>query len=127
MAIKQFMWRGKTEDDLKQLGLREFTALVPARQRRSLQRGFTEYQKSLIKRLETGDNNVKTHCRDMIIIPLMLGKLIRVYNGKEFVPVTVTAEMLGHYLGEFSHTRKFVTHSSAGVGATRSSRAVSAR
>lgn len=127
MAIKQFMWRGKTEDELKQLGLREFTVLVTARQRRSLQRGFTEYQKSLVKRLEAGKNNVKTHCRDMIIIPLMLGKLIRVYNGKEYVPVTITAEMLGHYLGEFSHTRKFVTHSSAGVGATRSSRAVSAR
>lgn len=121
------MWRGKTEDELKQLGLHEFAALASARQRRSLQRGFTVYQKSLIKRLESGENNIKTHCRDMIIIPLMLDKLIRVYNGKEFIPLTITVEMLGHYLGEFSHTRKFVTHSSAGVGATRSSRAVSAR
>jgi len=57
----------------------------------------------------------------------MLGSIIRIYNGKEYFPVTITGEMLGHYLGEFSMTRKSVTHSAAGIGATRSSKAVSAR
>ena len=63
----------------------------------------------------------------MIITPQMLDKSIKIYNGKEFVPLTITLEMLGHYLGEFSHSRKSVAHSAAGVGATRSSKAISAR
>lgn len=124
---KEFKWKGKTEEELKQMDLKEFMALIPARQRRSLERGFTDAQKSLIKCVQAGDKNIKTHCRNMIILPSMIGMIIRVYNGKDFVPVTITTEMLGYYFGEFAHTRKPVTHSSAGVGATRSSKAISAR
>ncbi|MBS3126761.1 30S ribosomal protein S19 [Candidatus Woesearchaeota archaeon] len=124
---KVFTWRGKTEQELKQLDLKMFMGLVPARQRRSLKRGFTEQQQILLKRIEVDDKNIKTHCRNMIIIPQFIGKNIRIYNGKEFIPLTITAEMLGHYLGEFAHTRKSVTHSAAGIGATRSSKSVSAR
>lgn len=124
---KQLTWRGKTEEDIQKMDLKLFMALAPSRQRRSLKRGFTEQQKKLLKRVERGDKNIKTHCRDMIIIPSMLGMMLRVYNGKEFFPITITPEMLGHYLGEFSHSRKVVTHGTAGVGATRSSKAISAR
>ena len=124
---KEFTWKGKSEDAAAKLDLKEFMALIPSRQRRSLKRGFTEAQKALMVRIEAGENNVKTHCRDMIIVPQMVGKTLRVYNGKEYLPVMVTAQMLGHYLGEFSHTRKGVAHSAAGIGATRSSKAVSAR
>jgi len=124
---KIFTWRGRTEEDIKVMELKEFMDLIPARQRRSLKRGFTEAQQKLVKNLETGARNIKTHCRNMVIIPLMLGQTIKVHNGKEFVPVEVTVEMLGHLLGEFSHSRKMVSHSSAGVGATRSSKAISAR
>lgn len=127
MAKKIFTWKGKTEEELKQLEMKEFLELIPARQRRSLKRGLTDAQKRLMKRVQNGDANIKTHCRNMIIVPEMLGMTIRVYNGKEFVPITFTAEMLGHYFGEFAHTRKSVSHSSAGVGATRSSKAISAR
>ena len=124
---KEFTWKGKSEDAAAKLDLKEFMTLIPSRQRRSLKRGFTEAQKALMVRVEAGENNVKTHCRDMIIVPQMVGKTLRVYNGKEYLPVMVTAQMLGHYLGEFSHTRKGVAHSAAGIGATRSSKAVSAR
>ena len=124
---KEFTWKGKSEDEAAKLGLQEFMALIPSRQRRSLKRGLTEEQKALMKRVDAGENNVKTHCRDMVIVPQMVGKTLRVYNGKEYLPVMITAQMLGHYLGEFSHTRKGVTHSAAGIGATRSSKAVSAR
>jgi small subunit ribosomal protein S19 len=127
MAVKEFKWRGKNEEEIKQLDLPGFMELVSSRLRRSLKRGFTDQQKLLLKRVNAGDSNIKTHCRNMIILPKMVGMMIRVYNGKEFVPVTITVEMLGHYLGEFSHSRKLVSHSSAGVGATRSSKAVSAR
>ncbi|PIN73443.1 30S ribosomal protein S19 [Candidatus Woesearchaeota archaeon CG10_big_fil_rev_8_21_14_0_10_45_16] len=124
---KELMWKGKSEADVKQIDMKEFMKLIPSRSRRSLQRGLTDQQKALMQYLEAGANNMKTHARNMVITPLMLGKTIRVYNGKDFVPVTCTLEMLGHCLGEFSHTRKAVTHSSAGIGATRSSKSVSAR
>ncbi len=124
---KEFTWRGKSEEEIKKLSLKEFSLLVPARQRRTLERGFTVFQKRLLKRLEAGENNVKTHCRDLIILPLMVGKTLRIYNGKEYFSVIIAADMIGHYLGEFSHTRKNVTHSAAGIGATRSSKSVSAR
>jgi len=63
----------------------------------------------------------------MIVLPEMLGKLIRVYNGKEYVPVAIEPEMLGHRLGEFTQTRKKVTHSAPGIGATKSSASLSVR
>jgi small subunit ribosomal protein S19 len=124
---KELTWHGKSEQEVKEMDIKEFMKLVPTRQRRSLKRGFTDAQKALMKLIEADNKNIKTHCRDLVIMPIMLGKMIKVYNGKDFFPVTVTLEMLGHYLGEFSQTRKSVTHSSAGVGATRSSKAVSAR
>ena len=66
MAVKQFTWQGKTEDEIKQLDLESFIKLVPSRQRRSLKRGFTPAQKSLVKRLEvSGSDNIKTHCRNI--------------------------------------------------------------
>jgi len=124
---KELTWKGKLEEDAAKLDLQEFMKLVPARQRRSLKRGFTEAQKALMMRIEAGENNVKTHCRDMIVLPVMVGKTLRIYNGKEYLPTIIVASMLGHYLGEFSPTRKGVAHSAAGIGATRSSKAVSAR
>ncbi len=124
---KEFTWRGKSEEEIKKLNLKEFSLLVPARQRRTLERGFTLFQKKFLKRLEAGENNVKTHCRDLIILPIMVGKTVRIYNGKEYFSVLIAPDMIGHYLGEFSHTRKNVTHSAAGIGATRSSKSVSAR
>jgi small subunit ribosomal protein S19 len=127
MAVKQFKWKGKTEEEMKALDLDSFAQLAGARQRRTLKRGFTDAQKTLLKRIDAGDKNIKTHCRDMIILPKMMGMTIGVYNGKEFQRLDITPEMVGHFLGEFALTRKMVTHSSAGVGATRSSKAVSAR
>ena len=124
---KEFKWQGKTEEEIKALDMTTFLEMIPARRRRSLKRGFTEAQKKLIRKIEEDQKNIKTHCRNMVIIPAMIGKTIRIYNGKDFVPLIITVEMLGHVLGEFAHTRKMVSHSSAGVGATRSSKAVSAR
>jgi len=124
---KELSWRGRNEEEVKKLDLKQFMELTTSRQRRSLKRGFTPAQKELLSVLNQGKDNVKTHCREMVILPQMVGKTLQVYNGKEFVPVRVNVEMLGHNLGEFSHTRKGVKHSAAGIGATRSSKAISAR
>lgn len=127
MAKKEIKWRGKTLEDAKNMDLKDFILLLPARKRRGLKRGFTEIQKNLLKKIERGDKTIKTHCRSMIIIPQMLGKMFLVYTGKEFVQVRVELEMLGHRLGEFALTRKHVAHNAPGIGATRSSAAVSVK
>jgi len=122
----EFSFHGKSVKELKELGIKEFASLLPARQRRSLNRGFREPQKRLLEKLEKKDD-IRTHSRDMIIIPAMIGKTVRIYNGKEFVRITLLEEMLGHFLGEYALTRKMVKHNSPGVGATRSSASVSVR
>jgi small subunit ribosomal protein S19 len=127
MAKKTFTYRGKTIEELKELGLNEFAELLPSRQRRLVKRGFTKAQKIFLEKVNGGVKDIKTHCRSMIILPAMVGKTIRVHNGKEFVALEIKDEMIGHYLGEFALTRKRVTHGAAGVGATRSSSAVSVR
>jgi len=65
---------------------------------------------------------VKTHLRDMIIVPEMIGSVVGVYNGKTFNSVEIKPEMTGFYLGEFSITYKPVKHGRPGIGATHSSR-----
>ena len=98
---KEITWRGKLEEEVKKLDLKSFMTMIPARQRRSLVRGLTEQQKKVLQSVEAGKNNIKTHCRDMVILPAMIGKTFKVYNGKEYIQVIVTLEMIGHVLGEF--------------------------
>jgi len=127
MAKKEVTYRGKTLEELKNLSLNEFIVLLPARQRRSLKRGLTDQQKILLKRIKANKKNIETHCKDMIILPEMIGLTIRIHNGKEFIPVMIGDEMIGHYLGEFVITRKKVEHSAPGIGATKSSSALSVK
>lgn len=126
MAKKEFTYRGKTMDELNKMSVGEFAELLPARQRRSLKRGFTDAQKKFLRKLEK-KGSVKTHCKDFIIFPKMVGKTIRIHKGNDFVPVIIQEEMIGHYLGEFVLTRKKVEHSAPGIGATRSSASISVR
>jgi small subunit ribosomal protein S19 len=107
----------------------EFINLLPSRQRRSLQRGLTPEQRILLEKLREAKEtqkqgkevNLKTHVRDLIILPEMVGAKISVHNGKEFVKVDIKPEMIGHYLGEFAITNKPVRHGTPGIGASRSS------
>lgn len=127
MAKKEFTLKGKTIEELKNMSLNELAQLLTARQRRSIKRGSNEQQKILLKKLRANKKNIETHCRDIIILPEMVGKIIKVYQGKEFVPVAIEPDMVGHYLGEFALTRKRVTHSAPGIGATRSSASLSVK
>jgi len=127
MAKKEFNFRGKQLEELQAMGLKELADLLPARARRKIQRGFTDQEKILLRNLRNSSKPVKTHCRTMIILPEMVNKTLKVYNGKTFEEFTMQPEMIGHYIGEFSQTRKRVAHSSPGVGATRSSTGVSVK
>ena len=123
MSDEEFKFRGKTMDELKNMNLNQFSELLNARGRRKIQRGLRENEKKILKDLEDSDR-AKTHERNMIIVPKMVGKTIDVYNGQRFIEVEIEEEMLGHYLGEFAKTRKEVSHSAPGLGATRSSQHV---
>jgi len=125
MARKEFTYKGKTLAELQSMNIDEFMKIVPSRARRKLKRGFSEQEKKLLQKIRKGKKNIETHCRDMIIIPEMIGHTIKVHSGKEFVPVMVQPEMLGHALGEFVMTRKKVSHSAPGIGATKSSASLS--
>lgn len=120
---EEFMFRGQKAADLAKLGIEEVAELLPARQRRKIKRGFSKEHKKLLANLKTSDS-VRTHLRDMIVLPEMVGKNIEIYNGKSFERVEIMPEMIGHYFGEYSLTRARVQHGSAGVGATRSSKFV---
>ena len=127
MAKKEFAFKGKTTEELKKLSLNELAQLLTSRQRRTLKRGFTEQQKILLKKLRASEKNIETHCRDMVILPEMIGATVKVHQGKEFVPVMIEPDMIGHCLGEFVLTRKKVAHSAPGIGATRSSASLSVK
>jgi len=120
----EFTYRGTTLQDLKKMSLEEFAELLPARQRRTISRGLGDEHKKILNMINDGDTTIRTHLRDMIIFPGMVGLNLEIHNGKSFEKVEVIPEMLGHYFGEYSFTRKRVSHGSAGVGATKSSKFV---
>ncbi|MGB9637147.1 MAG: 30S ribosomal protein S19 [Thermoplasmata archaeon] len=120
---KEFTYRGYTLEELKNLSFEELLEVLPARARRTLKRGYNPEQLTAVQKLRNAENEiVRTHCRDIVIVPEFVGKRVAVYNGKEFKEFEIRPEMIGHYLGEFSQTRKFEKHSGPGVGATRSSK-----
>ena len=121
---EEFTYRGYKIDELKAMGLSELIPLMPARARRKFNRGLNRGEETLLAKIRGGDEKVRTHVRDMIVMPEMIGKSIEIYNGKEFIKVEFQPESVFHYLGEFALTRKKVSHGSAGIGATRGSKYV---
>jgi len=126
----EFTYRGHTLEELQELTVEEVAELLPARQRRTIRRGLSvEHEKLLAEARkageeETANNPIRTHLRDMPVLPTMVGLTFAVHNGQSFERVRVEPEMLGHYLGEFQLTRTDVEHGQAGIGATRSSKFV---
>lgn len=120
---KELTYRGKTIEELKELDIREFAKLLKSNEKRTALRQSDDMQKFILRcnKKLMKNKQIKTHKRDLVIVPKMVGMKINVYNGKEFVPIEVNIEMLGHRLGEFIVTRQKVKHGSAGVGATKSS------
>ena len=120
---KEFSYQGLTLDKLQELEFDDFISLVPSRQRRSFKRGVSREQAKLINDSNQKPNKVlRTHRREMIIIPQFVGRKFAVYNGREFVDIDVLTEMIGLYFGELAPTRTSPTHTGPGVGATKSSK-----
>ena len=124
--VKEFTYRGLSQKELEELPLDKMLKLFPSRARRSLTRGINDGKRKLIEEMKaakagTLKNPINTHLRDVLILPAMVGVTLNVFSGKEFKPVTITTEIIGHYLGEYVITNKRVSHGAPGVGASRSS------
>ncbi len=120
---KEFTFKGLSLDDLKALPMDKLLEVLPARARRSLKREKNHDQTVIYKKLESQKfTQLKTHVRDIVILPKFVGKVVEIYNGNSYVKFEIRPEMIGHYVGEFAQTRKEVKHSGPGVGATRSSK-----
>ena len=123
---KEFRYRGKSLEELNSMSTEALLELLPSRARRSLNRGVSEEKRKLLedaRAMKDGKarGGIKTHARDMIVLPTMVGLTISVHNGREFVPLEVKPEMIGRYLGEYVITNKKVVHGTPGIGASRSS------
>uniref|UniRef100_A0A915MBA7 40S ribosomal protein S15 n=2 Tax=Meloidogyne incognita group TaxID=654580 RepID=A0A915MBA7_MELJA len=130
-TFRKFVYRGVDLEQLLEMNDQQFNKLLPSRQRRKMNRGLNRKHKSLLVRLRKAKLNapeltkpecVKTHLRDMIVLPEMVGCVLGIHSGKAYNQVEIRAEMIGHYLGEFSITYKPVKHGRPGIGATHSSR-----
>lgn len=121
---REFSFRGLALPRLKEMSLQELAQVLPARARRSIRRGFTVETMRFLERMRESpvEKVVRTHTRDAMVLPEHVGRRVAVHNGKEYKEVEVRPEMIGHYYGEFSLTRRFEKHSGPGVGATRSSK-----
>ncbi len=122
---EEFTYRGYTMAKLKKMKLDELVKLLCAKQRRKIKRTLRPEEEKLLEAVSSGKkDDIRTHLRDAIVLPSMIGKKIGIHNGKSFEYVEIKPEMIGHYLGEFALTRKRVSHGAAGVGATKSSKYV---
>ena len=92
------------------MGMSELVPVMPSRVRRKITRGLTKGEENLLSRFRNGDAKIRTHLRDMVIMPEMIGKEVEIYNGKEYLKVEIQPEAVFHYLGEFALTRRKVTH-----------------
>jgi small subunit ribosomal protein S19 len=121
---EEFTYRGYSIADLKKMDTNKVAELLPSRQRRKIKREFNAEHQKILDAVKAGEKKIKTHMRDMIILPEMVGVTFEIHTGKEWKAVDTIPEMVGHYLGEFALTRKVVSHGSAGIGATRGSKYV---
>merc|ERR1712226_1117917 len=130
-TFRKFTFRGVDLDQLLDMPIEQLMELMHSRARRRFSRGLKRKPMALAKKLRKAKKKappnekpevVKTHLRNMIIVPEMVGSIVGVYNGKSFNQVEIKPEMIGHYLGEFSITYKPVKHGRPGIGATHSSR-----
>jgi SSU ribosomal protein S19P len=121
---EEFTYHGYTIPALQEMSINDLIPIMPCRARRKMQRGMTRDEENLLEKIRSGDEKIRTHSRAMVILPEMVGKTIEIYTGKEFQRVEIPVEGVFHYLGEFAQTRRKISHGSAGIGATRSSKYV---
>jgi len=127
-VAKKFTYRGMEVEELQKMPLDEFIGIIPTKTRRSMRR-MGHKMKTFIEKMRAHKKKnkqkpLRTHCREMVIIPEMIGMRVQVHMGNAYADLNISPEMLGHRLGEYAITCKSVRHSGPGIGATRGSKAV---
>jgi len=133
--VKEFHYRGKSLEELKKMSIDEIARLLPSRNRRSLKRGLTDQQKKLLENIRKNPEKFhKTHVRDMVILPEMIGTKLGVYKGgakagdsSKWTNVVIAQEMIGHRIGEYSIPIGRVKHSAPGIGASKGSKHIATK
>ena len=122
-TFRKYSYRGIDLDKLLDMSNQDLMELFRARARRKFSRGIKRAPITLLKKLRKAKREtaygekpeaIKTHLRNMIIVPEMIGSVVAVYNGKQFINVEIKPDMIGHYLAEFSITYKPIRHGRAG-------------
>merc|ERR1712014_398523 len=122
---KKFQYRGVELERLLDMSNAELMELMCARQRRKFSRGISRAPTTLLKKLRAKKQGVpygekpepvKTHLRNMVIVPEMIGSIVAIYNGKQFISAEMKPEMVGTYLAEYSITYKPIRHGRPGLG-----------
>ncbi|MGC8495640.1 MAG: ribosomal protein S19 family protein [Candidatus Micrarchaeia archaeon] len=128
---EKIVYRGKTPSEAASISDGDYIKMLKSRQRRSVKRNGLAYKKlneKIAKFKAKGiEKPIKTHVREAVIMPSWIGMKFAVYNGKEFIPLEISAAMLGHRLGEFVYSTKRVLHSAPGIKATRGSKFLSVK
>ena len=121
-----FTFRGKQPEEFNGMTTEKYLPLLRSKERRAVKRMGMRYKELVAKvdeaRKAGSKDPIRTHCREAVILPSWIGLRFAVHNGKEFKEFTISAEHMGHRLGEFSHTTKHVVHSAPGIRATRGSK-----
>ena len=129
-TAKKYTFRGLSLEDLTALKNEQLIELLGSRQRRRFNRGLKHKYQRFVQKLRKAKKNlqpgekpaaIKTHLRNAIVLPEMVGSVVGVHTGKEFANVEIKFDMIGKYLGEFGLTYKPTTHGKPGVGATKGS------
>ncbi|MDE1857109.1 MAG: ribosomal protein S19 family protein [Candidatus Micrarchaeota archaeon] len=129
--VERIAFRGKYANEFTGMTVQDYEKLITSRQRRTIKRNATRL-KQLLEVIEYNRTHkvtkpIKTHIREAVILPSWIGMKFAVHNGKEFKEIEITANMLGHRLGEFAFTTKRVQHSAPGISATRGSKFLSVK
>ena len=127
--VREFSYKGYDLEQLKKMSDDQLKEILPYAARRKMNRGI-KLDKKILRAIEANKagnppkNMVKSHVRDLLILPNMVGIKFGIYNGKTFEQVEVKPDMIGYYIGDFVLPRKIVSHGKAGIGATKSSKNV---
>ena len=133
--VKEYKFRGYSLEDLKKMSIDELAKLFPSRIRRSLKRGLSDQQKKLLENVRKNPEKFhKTHVRDMVILPDMVGVRLGIFkggskpgDGSKWVNVIIDPKMIGRRLGEYSIPIGRVKHSAPGIGASKGSKHIATK
>lgn len=126
-VFKKYTYQGIELDNLKKMPLSDLKKHLPSALRRHINRGFSQEEYDLITHCSQDHADeaiITTKCRNMMVLPVMIGKIIGIHNGNQFVEVEIKPDMISRRFKDLVPTKSSKAHGRPGVGATSSSKFV---